>query len=126
VSSLEEILEDFCRYMTGDKVPTEQIRISWVWFIEQYLQELITRAWQPIIVPVVEGLGHNSLPTSSASKCLVFRVFNQIAQLMTAKADNRCSLTTLEQDLSRRKLIKDCNSASRELAIQFIFHLWAG
>jgi hypothetical protein len=108
--------------MTGEEVPTEQIRISWVWFIEQYLQELITSAWQPIIVPVVEGLSHDSLPTSSTSKFLVFRVFNQISQFMTGTADNRCTLHSLEQDLRRRKLIK-VGETSRESAIQFIFQV---
>ena len=107
--------------MTGEEVPTERIRNSWVWFIEQYLQELITSAWQPIIVPVVEGLSHDSLPTSFASKLLVFRVFNQISQFMTGTADNRCTLHSVEQDLRRRKLIS--NSASRELTIQFIFQV---
>lgn len=109
--------------MTGEEVPAEQIRVSWVWFIEQYLQELITRAWQPIIVLVIEGLSYNSLPTSAASKTLVFGVFNQILQFMTGTGDNRCSLHSLEQDLRRRKLIKAGGTANRELAIQFIFQV---
>jgi hypothetical protein len=110
--------------MTGETIPTGQIRPSWVWYLEQYLQGHFARAWQPIIVPVVEGLSPDSLPTSSASKICVFQVLNQISKLMSGAENTRCTLQSLEQDLRRRKMIKVCgNSASRELAIQFIFQV---
>lgn len=108
--------------MTSEEASARSIRLSWIWYLEQYLQGHIARAWQPIIVPVVEGLSRDSSPTSSASKIRVFQVIKQISQFLSS-ANTRCTLHSLEQDLRRQKLIKTYNSASRELAIQFIFQV---
>lgn len=117
-------MQQFCHRVTGEEVLDGQLRLSWEWYLDQYLHRHIAEAWQPIIVPVVEGLSHDSLPTSSASKIRVYQVLNQISQFLGGAEDARCTLHSLEQDLRRRKLIKVCgNSASRELAIQFIFQV---